>query len=238
MLNAAVQVVSRIEALTTASKMMPPSSVSCSAVLPRTPSLCHDGLMGEEDRLSVVPMALDKHAWHPSVLPGQVVLVSTVDGVGEPDIAPKSWISMVAFSGPVLGFGCNVEHQTYRNIETTGEFVVSIPDQTLAATIWELIDTHGAERISRSGLHLAAASAVRAPLILECRAHLECRYHHSEVFDSGEVFVFGTVVAATIDRACTVDDIGEQYRVLGPLFFLEAGLFAGLSEPRHVQPAP
>jgi flavin reductase (DIM6/NTAB) family NADH-FMN oxidoreductase RutF len=183
-------------------------------------------------------MTLDKHAWHPSVLPGQVVLVSTVDAVGEPDVAPKSWISMVAFSGPVLGFGCNVDHLTYRNIEATGEFVVSVPDQTLAATVWDLTDTHGAERISRSGLRLAPASVVGAPLILDCHAHLECRHHHSEVFDSGEVFVFGTVVAAGIDEACTVDDIAEQYRNLGPFFFLEAGLFAGLAKPRQVRPAP
>jgi flavin reductase (DIM6/NTAB) family NADH-FMN oxidoreductase RutF len=126
--------------------------------------------MGDGHRVTFVPMTLDKHAWHPSVLPGQVVLVSTVDAVGEPDVAPKSWISMVAFSGPVLGFGCNVDHLTYRNIKATGEFVVSIPDQTLAATIWELIDTHGAERISHSGLRLAPASVVGAPLILDCHA--------------------------------------------------------------------
>ncbi len=79
---------------------------------------------------------------------------------------------------------------------------------------------------------------MRAPLILDCHAYLECHRHHSEVFDSGEVFVFGTVVAAGIDEACTVDDIAEQYRNLGPFFFLEAGLFAGLAEPRQVRPAP
>ncbi|HET9014702.1 MAG TPA: hypothetical protein VFN57_03855, partial [Thermomicrobiaceae bacterium] len=53
---------------------------------------------------------LDKHAWHPSVLPGQVVLVSTVDSDGWPNVAPKSWITMAAFHGPVLAFGCNVAH--------------------------------------------------------------------------------------------------------------------------------
>jgi flavin reductase (DIM6/NTAB) family NADH-FMN oxidoreductase RutF len=96
--------------------------------------------------------------------------VDVTDAVGEPDVAAKSWISMVAFSGPVLGFGCNVDHLTYRNIKATGEFVVSIPDLTLAATIWGLIDTQGAERISHSGLRLAPASVVGALLILDCHA--------------------------------------------------------------------
>jgi flavin reductase (DIM6/NTAB) family NADH-FMN oxidoreductase RutF len=179
-------------------------------------------------------MPLDKHAWHPSVLPGQVVLVSSVDADGEPNVAPKSWVSMVAFSGPILGFGCNVDHVTYHNVEATGIFVVNIPDRTLATTIWGLADVHGTERIEASGLRLAPASVVTAPLVVDCRAHLECRLHHIDVYDGGEVFIFGTVVAADIDQSCLGGDVAGQYRRLDPFFFLESGLFAGLGEAARV----
>ncbi len=179
-------------------------------------------------------MPVDKHAWRPSLLPGQIVLLSTVDGIGEPNVAPKSWVSMVAFGGPVLGFGCNLDHRTYHNLRATGEFVVNVPDETLAPRIWDLIELHGSERIDESGLELLPASTVRAPLVGECRGHLECRYLCDEVFEGGEVFVFGTVVAADIDEACTVGDAGTRYRRLGPLFFLETGLYAGLGTPRRV----
>lgn len=55
---------------------------------------------------------MDKADWHLSVLPGPIVLVSTVDAAGEPNIAPKSLVSMMAFGGPVLAFGCHRSHAT------------------------------------------------------------------------------------------------------------------------------
>ncbi|MGH3050387.1 MAG: flavin reductase family protein, partial [Gaiellaceae bacterium] len=55
---------------------------------------------------------LDKHSWHPSVLPGQIVLVSTVDERAAPNVAPKSWVTMAAFAGPIVAFGCTDEHRT------------------------------------------------------------------------------------------------------------------------------
>ena len=75
-----------------------------------------------------VELSLDKHSWSPSPLLGQVVLVTSVDAHGVIDVAPKSMVSMAAFAGPIVGFGCNVEHGTYRNIESTGEFVINVPD--------------------------------------------------------------------------------------------------------------
>ncbi|HVB42294.1 MAG TPA: hypothetical protein VNF47_06235 [Streptosporangiaceae bacterium] len=50
-------------------------------------------------RTAKIAFPADKADWHPSVLPGPIVLVSTVDKRGEPNIAPKSWISMMAFRG-------------------------------------------------------------------------------------------------------------------------------------------
>lgn len=61
---------------------------------------------------------MGKVDWHSSVLPGSIALVSTVDGRGQPNIAPKSFISMVAFGGPVLAFGCHRSGATARNAET------------------------------------------------------------------------------------------------------------------------
>lgn len=78
---------------------------------------------GAEPRTAKIAFPAGKTAWHPSVLPGPIVLVSTMDAAGEPNIAPKSWVSMMAFRGPVLAFGCHRSHATARNAETSGEFV-------------------------------------------------------------------------------------------------------------------
>ena len=47
------------------------------------------------------------------------MLVTSVDAYGVINVAPKSWVSMAAFAGPTVGFGCNVEHGTHRNIYQT-----------------------------------------------------------------------------------------------------------------------
>jgi flavin reductase (DIM6/NTAB) family NADH-FMN oxidoreductase RutF len=61
-------------------------------------------------RLRTLPT--DKWQWHPSPVHGQIVYVTTRDADSGIDLAPKSWVSMAAFHGPVIGFGCSEQHRT------------------------------------------------------------------------------------------------------------------------------
>jgi flavin reductase (DIM6/NTAB) family NADH-FMN oxidoreductase RutF/uncharacterized protein YciI len=180
-----------------------------------------------------VPFPLRKEEWDPSVLPGPIVLVSTVDQRGEPNIAPKSWISMVAFDGPSLVFGCNRAHTTALNAEATGEFVVNLPPETLVERIWAMPASHGAERIRQSGLTLLPASKVRPPLIAECRAHLECTVE-SITGPGDEIVLRGKVVAAFIDADCRGFTLADRYFRLRPVFFLEDGIYGSLDFAKRV----
>jgi flavin reductase (DIM6/NTAB) family NADH-FMN oxidoreductase RutF/uncharacterized protein YciI len=188
---------------------------------------------GAEPRTAKIAFPVGKADWHPSVLPGPIVLVSTVDAAGEPNIAPKSWISMMAFHGPVLAFGCHRSHATARNAETAGEFVVNIPPEALAERIWAMPASHGAERIVRSGLTLVPARQVAPPLIGECRAHLECTLK-SVTRLGAEVVVFGTIVAASIDEDCAASCLADQYFRLRPVFFLEEGVYGSIDTAKRI----
>jgi flavin reductase (DIM6/NTAB) family NADH-FMN oxidoreductase RutF len=179
-----------------------------------------------------VALPLDKRDWHPSMLAGQIVLVSTVDAEGRQNVAPKSWVTMVAFEGPVVAFGCNVTHRTYQNAVETGEFVVNALPESLVERAWKLSDLHGAERLRECGLTPAPAQKVNAPLVAECPAHLECEVEDVKRWGD-EVFVFGRVVAASMDEECLAGELAEQYERLAPVFFLEAGTYAGLTRPRR-----
>ncbi len=150
-----------------------------------------------------VPLALEKGSWHPSVLPGQIVVVSTVNEHGEPNLAPKSWITMAALAGPIIAFGCNTAHATYQNIVATRAFVINIPAEPLAEQIWLLIRFHGTERLWQSGFTFQPAQKVKPPLIAECRAHLECELESVKQY-ADEVVIFGTIVAASIDADCQI----------------------------------
>ena len=180
-----------------------------------------------------VALPLDKRAWHPSVLPGQIVLVSTVDAEGRPNVAPKSWVTMVAFAGPIVAFGCNLSHATYRNVVATNEFVLNVLPESLAESAWSLSDLHGEQRLRECGLTTVPAQKVRAPLVDECPAHFECLFDDVKHYGD-EVLIFGRVVAASMDDECIEAPLAEQYERLAPTFFLEAGTYAGLGPPRRI----
>ena len=181
-----------------------------------------------------VALPLDKHEWHPSMLAGQIVLVSTLDVRGRPNVAPKSWVTMVAFEGPILAFGCNVAHATYANVIATNEFVVNVLSEPLAARAWALADRHGDQRLRDSGFTPVPARVVRAPLIDECPAHLECELDDVKLYGD-EVFIFGRVMAASIDVQCTEGTVHDRYGRLAPVVFLEEGTYSGLGPVQDVR---
>jgi flavin reductase (DIM6/NTAB) family NADH-FMN oxidoreductase RutF/uncharacterized protein YciI len=187
----------------------------------------------EPQHTGKIAVPADKVDWHPSVLPGPIVLVSTVDARGEPNVAPKSWISMMAFRGPVLAFGCHRSHATARNAEEAGEFVVNVPSEALVERIWAMPASHGTERIRRSGLTLLPARLVAPPLIGECKAHLECKLE-SITRVGREVVVFGKIVAASIDQDCVGSSVADQYFRLRPVFFLEEGVYGSIDAAKQV----
>lgn len=184
-----------------------------------------------------VPFPLDKRLWHPSLLPGHIVLVSTTEPGGQVDIAPKSWVTMVAARIPIVAFGCNTAHATYQNICASGAFVINIPDASLAERIWKLPDHHGEERIRQSGFSLAPSQQVEAPIVADCAGHLECIYD-SEKRYADEVMIFGRIVAASIDADCLESGPPQQYFRLRPAFFLEGGLFGMLDTAYRVGSLP
>lgn len=180
-----------------------------------------------------VEIPCDKHQWHPSPLLGQVVLVTTVDANGIPNVAPKSWISMVAFGPPpVLMFGCNHDHRTARNALETGQFVVNVPDQDLIATAWAVggkSPGEGEERFRRHGLTPRPAVRLDPPMIEECVAHLECEVDGTREWGR-EVAIFGRVVSVSLDARLLSGSVPERYGALAPFFFTEARWAARLGE--------
>lgn len=92
---------------------------------------------------------VDKHRWHPSVLPGQIVLVSTVNENREPNLAPKIWLTMAAFAGPILAFGCNTEHTTYRNVVATGDVRGSAARFSSLVGSWQRASMPTASKVAR-----------------------------------------------------------------------------------------
>ncbi len=186
---------------------------------------------------SKVEVPGDKHEWHPSPLLGQVVLVTTVDRDDIPNVAPKSWVSMVAFGPPaVLMFGCNKRHRTARNVFATGQFVVNVPSAGLVDSVWAVggeSPGDGEERFRRHGLTPRSAVRLRPPRIEECVAHFECEFDGAREWGE-ELAIFGRIVAVSVDASLLSGSVQERYHEMAPFFFAEPGWAAMLGSLKPV----
>jgi flavin reductase (DIM6/NTAB) family NADH-FMN oxidoreductase RutF len=179
-----------------------------------------------------VSLTLDKHTWHPSPLPGAIVLITTLNSDGVSNVAPKSWISMMAFEPPILALGCNLEHWTARNILARKEFVVNVPGAELIEIVWQSHVLPHPRSVEALGLTPRTPLVVQPPLIEECKAHLECVLDRYLTYGC-EVILLGQIVAVSIDaEARAIDD---PYSYLEVPFFLEDRAYGVIERARWLR---
>lgn len=171
---------------------------------------------------------VDKKHWHPSLIPGPIVLISTYNREKEPNIAPKSWIQMVAFEPPMLMFSGTKGYTTESNILETKCFGVNVIDFSLATKVYGCIRWFGQERIIKTGLSLIKASKINAPLVADCKAHLECQLHSTKEIGSGFV-IFGEIVAVSIWDKILQVEVDQRYELFDQIVFLENSTFARIN---------
>ena len=134
------------------------------------------------------PAALPPNAMYKllisSVVPRPIAWVSSVDRAGVRNLAPFSYFMAItddpptiAFSSSFRGAGPDGKKDTLRNIEDTGEFVVNVVDDDLAAQMNVTSDEYPPEVDEFEVAALAVAPGTRvgvqrvasAPITLECR---------------------------------------------------------------------
>ncbi|MBI4787707.1 MAG: flavin reductase family protein, partial [Chloroflexi bacterium] len=161
----------------------------------------------------------------------QIVLVTTLNEDGTSNIAPKSWISMMALDPPVLALGCNAQHWTGRNILERGEFVVNVPGDDLAEVVWKSHTLPHPRPVEVAGLTPIPSLKVRPPRVEECRAHLECVLDQSLTYGD-ELIVLARIVAVSVDEEAACAD--DPYAYLRMFAFLENSTYGVIERARRV----
>lgn len=151
------------------------------------------------------------------VAPRPIAFVSSLDPAGAGNLAPFSFFSMGGLNPPSLVF-CPVNTRdgfvkdTVRNIETTGEFVVSVVTRAMAARMnlasWTF--PPAIDEFDATGFTRAASALVKPPRVAESPVAVECRLFR--ILRHGE----GPLASNYI--------IGEALRVHVKESVLEAGL--------------
>jgi flavin reductase (DIM6/NTAB) family NADH-FMN oxidoreductase RutF len=177
---------------------------------------------------------IDKNEWCPSLIPGPIVLISTYDAEGNPNVAPKSWLQMVSFKPTIVMFSGSKGFTTETNILATGCFGVNLVDASMADRVYGCLQWFGRERIERAGFKLVAAPTIHAPLVDDCKAHLECVLRDTHEVGSGFV-IFGEIVAAAIWDEILKAAPEERYARFDQVVFLENGTYARIDRALRVR---
>jgi flavin reductase (DIM6/NTAB) family NADH-FMN oxidoreductase RutF len=157
------------------------------------------------------------------IVPRPVALVSTVNRNGAANLAPFSFFSGVGSNPPTVLFcpavrapipsATDIRKDTLRNVEETGEFVVNIVSEALAAAANAAAAAVPPEvdEFVLAGLTPQASEAVRPPRVAESPAQMECKLlqviYISRAPGAG-VIVLGEVVRFHVRR-----DLVQDFRI-------------------------
>jgi len=165
------------------------------------------------------------------IVPRPIALVSTIDRAGIRNLAPFSFFNGVGSVPPTVLFcpsvrapsssahdiradvTADVRKDTLRNVEETGEFVINVVSDAIAAQANATASEVPPEvdEFELSGLTPAASEAVRPPRVAESPAQMECRLLqviYTSRKPGGGVVVLGEVVRFHVRK-----DLFEDFRV-------------------------
>jgi flavin reductase (DIM6/NTAB) family NADH-FMN oxidoreductase RutF len=157
------------------------------------------------------------------IVPRPVALVSTVDRDGIANVAPFSFFSGVGANPPTVLFCPSLRSagagrpddrkDTLRNVEQTGEFVVNIVSDAIAAAANTTAADVGPEidEFLLAGLTAIPSEVVRAPRVAESPAQLECKLQ--QIVFAGQGSGAGVVVIGEIVRFHLRLDLESNFRI-------------------------
>lgn len=181
-----------------------------------------------------ISFPIDKRAWHPSLIPGVTVLISTYDEQGNPNIAPKSWVQMVSFEPSILMFSGTKNNTTEQNILTQKCFAINLVHSDILTKSYQSIQWYGKERIEKTGFTIEKSAFIDAPLLSECKANISCSLLDTQEVGSGFV-IFGKIEAISIWDKILAAGSHEKYDLLDLVTYLEEDMFAKVNQSVLIQ---
>ncbi|MFI9509686.1 flavin reductase family protein [Nocardia sp. NPDC052566] len=151
-----------------------------------------------------------------------VVLISTVNPDGTPNLAPMSSAFWLGWRG-ILGMAAR--SQTVRNLLRTGECVLNLPSDALAPAVDRLAMTTGTtpvpqwkhdrgyryepDKFGTSGLHPVESETVAPPRVSECPVAMEAVLEAAHPLAEGDKDLEGNIVVleVRVQRVWAHDEI-------------------------------
>ena len=132
--------------------------------------------------------------------PEQVVMITTVDAEGCPDVMPAGWSMVASGVPPMLAVSVGHTRHTHKLLKERGEFVVALPTVGMEDAIFYCGSYSGKakDKFARPDVNAVAAKMVAPPLLAGCAANFECKLVGQLEAGDHTIFV-GEVVASHVD---------------------------------------
>lgn len=180
-----------------------------------------------------IELDLDASIWERFFTVFPLVVIGTRESDGSSDLAPKHLAMPMSWQN-YFGFVCTPRHNTYRNIQRTGQFTVTYvrPSQTVLAVLAASPRCEDGSKPIADALPTFDADSVDAPLLADGYLFLECTTH--QVVDGvGEnSLIMGRIQKARVaeDALRSSDRDDEDLVFASPLLaYLYPGRFAEIA---------
>lgn len=159
---------------------------------------------------------------------GPVVLLTSIDKKGNPNIMSLAWITVVNSEPPLVSVAVGDQAYSQKSISDTGEFVINIPSvNNLKNIIY--CGTHsfrGADKFNHAGWSKIKSRKIAVPKIKECCANIECRVVKKIRFSDVVLFV-AEMLYAEVEKdlwgKCFDANKAGTLHHLGDGFFFKSG---------------
>jgi flavin reductase (DIM6/NTAB) family NADH-FMN oxidoreductase RutF len=193
-------------------------------------------------RIDFDPGQLDRNTFYrlltATVVPRPIAWVSTTSAAGTDNLAPHSFFTVACVSPPVVQFTSVGRKDSVRNIEETGQFVVSLAPEHLFEQINATATDfpRGTSEFDAVGIAREPSLRVKPPRVAASPVALECELH-SMVRLGDSTVVFGRVVHAAVSEA-VLDNGHPDVRKLRPLTRLGKDEWGTLGEVLEIKRIP
>ncbi len=174
------------------------------------------------------------------IVPRPIAFVSTVSATGVRNLAPFSFFTAISANPPVICFAPMIRGRdastkdTLRNVEATGEFVVNVVTEQIAARMnaTSADFPSDVDEFTESGLTPVPSGLVRPPRVKESPVNMECRL--LQVVRISEKPLGGSLVIGEIVRFHVADELISAY-IVDPEALCAIGRMGGATYTRTHQ---
>lgn len=157
------------------------------------------------------------------VAPRPVAFVSTMSADGKGNLAPFSFFMAAGYNPMAVAFSATnwrdgEPKDTLRNVEATGEFVVSVSTRAMAEKLNQASYRYapGEDEFDHAGFTRAPSVMVKPPRVAESPAALECRV--LQIVRTGEGpaagnVVVGEVIHVHVDPSVMQDGLPDNRKI-------------------------